>query len=112
MKNKMVYIGDDKLREVPDMVHPKIEDYGEHWEIFQEDLKQFHKQDNACKEYHVTTPHSFEVGKEYVEGKDYEIGERMEKLSDEQYRSQQNQNRDNAIIGYMVKVAIPLKSII
>ena len=57
---KAIYIGNDTLREVIDR-----KDYG-----FVSDYEYALSQ---TKQHPITSPHSFEVGKEYVEGKDYRI---------------------------------------
>ena len=104
-KGILQYIGNNKLKEVPEMAYPNIINYGTNFEGFQKDLREYNSQVFSCKTYDISGSHSFVDGREYEYGIDFTVTERMEKLSDEQYLSKENQNRDNPIIGYMVKVA-------
>jgi len=71
---KATYIGDNKLREVPEMANPEKESYwGGDKRQFGIDLTKYNKQLAACKEYPISGTHNFKEGEVYEEGKDYII---------------------------------------
>jgi hypothetical protein len=74
---KAEYIGNDLLREVPEMQKPEMNFWsGISYDDAADHLKkkdEYEKQLNTCKTFPITGSHSFEVGKEYVEGVDFEI---------------------------------------
>jgi len=69
---KAIYIGNNKLKEVPEMEEPNILNYVS-YSNYLFDHSRWNDQLAACKEYSIVGTHSFVEGESYEEGNDYEL---------------------------------------
>ena len=74
---KAIYIGDNKLKEVPEMEKPVFNERTYPTEadgfVYMNDMDRYRKQLAACKTYDIDGEHSFIEGEEYEEGVHYKL---------------------------------------
>lgn len=74
---KAIYIGDDKLKEIPEMENPEAH-YQRTGKLYSGDeMRQLKKQIAASKEYPISGPHNFKEGEVYEYEKDFKIEEQF-----------------------------------